>query len=165
VGGDHDEPPVGATTAQGLLVVCHSRGGSTRHLAEAAAEAARQAAGIPVRVLAAEAAAPPDVMAAGGILLATPARFGFMAGLLKDFLERIYHPCLDRTVGLPYALIVKGDTDVDGAVASVERIVTGLRWRAVLPPLKVVGPVRPSDLEAAAELGATLAAGLEGGIF
>lgn len=88
-----------------------------------------------------------------------------MSGAIKDFFERIYHPCLDKTRGLPYALIVKGDTDVDGAVASVERIATGLTWRRVLPVLKVVGPVESEHREAAAELGASLAAGIEAGIF
>ena len=118
-----------------------------------------------LRVLDAFDAGPEDVRWCGGLLLATPARFGYMSGALKDFFERVYHPCLDATVGLPYALMVKGDTDVDGAVASVERIATGLRWRRVLPPLTVVGDLADADLEAAAELGATMAAGLDAGIF
>jgi NAD(P)H-dependent FMN reductase len=100
-----------------------------------------------------------------GLLLATPANFGYMSGAMKDFFERIYHPCLERGLALPYALIVKGDTDVDGAVASVERITTGLRWRRVLPPVRVVGSPGTGDLAAAEELGATLAAGMAEGIF
>ena len=99
------------------------------------------------------------------ILLVTPANFGYMSGALKDFFERIYHPCLDTTVGLPYGLLVKGDTDVDGAVASVERITTGLRWRRVLPPVTVVGAIGPGDIERATELGAALAAGMAAGMF
>jgi multimeric flavodoxin WrbA len=106
-----------------------------------------------------------DVLWAQAVILGTPANFGYMSGALKDFFERIYHRCLDLTVGLPYALFVKGDTDVAGAVTSVERIVAGLRWKAVLPPLVVVGDVQPTDLEQAGELGATLAAGLDAGIF
>src|SRR5208283_1604397 len=101
-----------------------------------------------------------DVLWADALLLATPAHFGYMSGALKDFFERIYHPCLERTTGLPYALIVKGDTDVDGAVASVQKIATGLRWHLVLPPVTVVGAITAGDLELAADLGATLAAGL-----
>jgi multimeric flavodoxin WrbA len=108
---------------------------------------------------------PDDVLAADGLLLATPAHFGYMSGALKDFFERIYYPCLEKTAGLPYGLIVKGDTDVDGAVASVEKIATGLSWKLVLPPVTVVGAITAADLEAAAELGAGLAAGLGEGIF
>lgn len=149
-----------------LLVVTHSRGGSTATLYDAAVAAARSVpADLAVRAKGAFDAGPDDVSWADGVLLATPAHFGYMSGALKDFFERVYYPCLDHTVGLPFALIVKGDTDVDGARASVERITTGLRWRRVLPPLLVVGELRPQDLEDAAELGATLAAGVAEGLF
>jgi hypothetical protein len=136
-------------------------------LRDVAVEAATAAAGeeVTLRVLGAFDAGPDDVLWAHGVLLVTPANFGYMSGALKDFFERVYHPCLDRTAGLSYALLVKGDTDVDGAVASVERITAGLRWRRVLPPVTVVGDAGPPDLERAAELGATLAAGLAAGIF
>jgi multimeric flavodoxin WrbA len=150
-----------------LLVVHHSRGGTTGALCDAAVEGARDAVGprVELRIQAAPDAGPVDVAWADALLLATPARFGYMAGMVKDFFERIYHPCLETSAGLPYALVVKGDTDVGGAVASVERIVSGLRWRLVLPPVRVVGALEPEHREQARELGATLAAGLEAGIF
>lgn len=106
-----------------------------------------------------------DVLGAAALALATPANFGYMSGAMKDFFERIYHPCLDWTVGRPYVLMVKGDTDTSGAIASVEKIVAGLQWKAVLPTLSVVGDISDGDLETATELGATLAAGLAAGIF
>jgi multimeric flavodoxin WrbA len=150
-----------------LVVVHHSRTGSTMQLCQAALDAATAAVGAEVAIEVASAfdTGPEDVTGCQGLLLATPARFGYMSGALKDFFERVYHPCMDVTAGLAYALIVKGDTDVDGAVASVERIATGLRWRRVLAPLTVVGAVEPHHLEEAAELGATFAAGIAAGIF
>jgi multimeric flavodoxin WrbA len=150
-----------------VLVVKHSRLGTTEQLCDAAVGAAREAVGdaVALRVLGAFDAGPDDVLWAQALLMATPARFGYMSGACKDFFERIYYPCLDRTRGLPYALLVKGDTDTSGAVSSVEKIATGLSWRRVLPPLEVVGDLRPEDLEAAAELGGALAAGVEAGIF
>jgi multimeric flavodoxin WrbA len=161
VGGDASD------RVRHLLVVSHSRTGSTQVLCGAATDAARAAAEdeVELRVLEAFDAGPDDVLWAHGVLLCTPANFGYMSGALKDFFERIYHPCLEHTAGLPYALVVKGSTDVDGAVASVERITTGLRWRRVLPPLAVVGDTTDVDIEQAVELGATLAAGLAAGIF
>ncbi len=108
---------------------------------------------------------PDDVMLASGILIATPANFGYMSGAVKDFFERIYHPCLDQTAGKPYAMIVKGDTDVEGAASSIRRIATGMKWREVLPPLLVVGDIAQADEDEAHELGATLAAGLDAGIY
>jgi multimeric flavodoxin WrbA len=148
-------------------VVQHSRTGQTKQLSDAAIEAARAAVGdtLAVQVLGAFDAGPEDVRRARGVLLATPARFGYMSGALKDFFERIYHPCLEHTRGLPYGLLVKGDTDVDGAVSSVERIVAGLGWRLALPVVAVVGDITAAEIDAAAELGGGLAAGIEAGIF
>jgi multimeric flavodoxin WrbA len=149
-----------------LLVVHHSRTGTTAALRDAVLEgAATVGAAVSVRSLGAFDAAAEDVWWAEAIVLCTPANFGYMSGALKDFFERIYHPCADRTAGLPYALVVKGDTDVDGAVASVERIVTGLKWRPVAPPVAVVGPVTEDARAAARDLGATVAASLDAGII
>jgi len=164
---DEGGPATASAAARHLLVVGHSRTGATQRLHDAAVGAAAGAVGddVTLRVLRAFDAGPDDVLWAHGVLLATPANFGYMSGALKDFFERVYHPCLDRTDGLPYALVVKGDTDVDGAISSIERIVAGLRWRRVLAPVAVVGDVTDADVAQAAELGATLAAGLAAGIF
>jgi multimeric flavodoxin WrbA len=150
-----------------LLVVYHSRSGSTGKLCEAVVAGTVEAAAenVDVRVLGAFDAGAEDVRRSDGVILGTPANFGYMSGALKDFFERIYHPLLEETVALPYALFVKGDTDADGAVRSVEGIVTGLRWRRVLPPVVVVGELLPRHMEAAQELGATFAAGLGESIF
>ncbi len=156
-----------APDGRGLLVVHHSRTGGTWTLTDAAVAGATEAVGgaLDIRVLGAFDAGPQEVLRARGLLLATPARFGYMSGAMKDFFERIYHPCLEETRGLPYALLVKGGTDTSGAVDSVARVATGLAWRRVLPPLEVVGDVDEAHRRSAAELGATLAAGLEAGIF
>jgi multimeric flavodoxin WrbA len=148
-----------------LLIVTHSRSGRTQQLADAVVAGAALGTAAEIRVLDAFDAGPDDVLAAGGVILGTPARFGYMSGAMKDFLERIYYPCLDRTRGRPWALFVKGDTDVAGATSSVERIVAGLGWRRALPVLEVVGDIRPEDLEAAGELGGSMAAGLDLGMW
>ena len=66
------------------------------------------------------------------------------------------------TAGRPWGLYVHGNSDVDGAIRDVERIVTGLRWKAVAEPLRVTGPVDRTVTDAAWDLGATLAATLAG---
>jgi menaquinone-dependent protoporphyrinogen IX oxidase len=161
------DPQTPEVSSKHLVVVVHSRTGSTEQLADAAVAAARSVAGTSIEVTVRDAfeAGVADVRAAHGILIATPARFGWMSGACKDFFERVYHPCLEHTAGLPYALVVKGDTDVEGAVTSVERIAAGLRWRLALPPLAVVGALLPHHLEMARELGAAFCAGVEDGLF
>jgi multimeric flavodoxin WrbA len=159
-----------------LLVVFHSRSGGTRRLLDSALAGARMALGsgedaavekptTELEVKHAFDTGVDDLGGAGAVLIATPANFGYMSGAMKDFFERVYHPCLEQTVGMPYSMIVKGDTDVDGAAASVERIATGMRWRLVLPPVLVVGDATGEQVDAAYELGASLAAGLDAGIY
>jgi multimeric flavodoxin WrbA len=152
--------------ARHLLVVHHSRTGSTAVLRDELLAGAAEAGGdVEVRCLGAFDASPDDVGWAEAVVLCTPANFGYMSGALKDFFERIFHPCLDRTAGLPYGLVVKGDTDADGAVASVERIANGLKWRAIAPPVVVVGALTEGARASARELGAMVAASLDAGII
>jgi multimeric flavodoxin WrbA len=106
-----------------------------------------------------------DVRWCEAIILGTPANFGYMSGALKHFFDTVYYPCLDHTRGLPYCLFVKGSTDTDGAVAAVHKIVQGLAWKEVQPPIAVTGDLTDEDLASCVELGQTIAAGLELGLY
>lgn len=121
-----------------------------------------------VRSRAAPDAGIPDVEDAAGCVIITPERFGMVSGLVKDLLERIYpwfEEVPNRRPGMPYALIAKGGNDGTGAVRDVTRILTGLRWRPVLPPLVIGGALTDGHRSAARELGATMAAGLDADVF
>ncbi len=106
-----------------------------------------------------------DVLQADGIILGSTENFGYMSGLMKDFLERIYYPCLDKTAGLPVAVYIKGGLDGQGAKHSIERILTGLRWKSVQPALVLKGQYQPSFEAQCRDLGTYMAAGLESRIF
>jgi multimeric flavodoxin WrbA len=158
-----------------LLIVYHSRTGGTRQMAEAAAGGAVGEAG--VRLLPASEAGPDDVLAADGLVFATPENLAAMAGVMKDFFDRSYYPVLDRINGRPYAAMICAGSDGQNAARQIARIATGWRLRAVAEPLIVCTRVRteaailapktigPADLARCATLGATLSAGLAMGIF
>lgn len=150
-----------------LLIVCHSPSANVRVLTDAVAAGARDKSidAVEVTVRSPFDTDAEQVQACDGIILGTTENFAYMNGALKDFFERIYYPCLEQTQGLPYALYVKGGQDGQGARASVERIVTGLRWRAVQPPLIMSGPYDDRWRESCHELGMTMAAGLAAGLF
>jgi NAD(P)H-dependent FMN reductase len=152
-----------------LLVVWHPVPPSIHTLRDAALAGIDDAGtGLEVRSLAAPEAGPEDVDAARGLILLTTENFGMVSGLVKDLLERIY-PWFEevphRNPGLPYLLISKGGNDGTGAVRDVTRIVTGLRWREALPPVVIAGPVTEEHLTRVREQAATLAAGVETGVF
>jgi hypothetical protein len=139
--------------AKRLLVLSHSRAGSTARLTEAALGGIAQV----------DAVVPAAIDVADAALVLTPARFGAVAGLTKDLFERIYpwfEEVPDVRPGMPWTMVAKGASDPTGAVRDLERILTGLRWKQVLPPLVVTGDLTDAHLAAAEDLAATLAAGL-----
>ena len=118
--------------------------------------------GVDVVVEPALSATASDLLAADGVVVGTPANIGYMSGALKHFFDGVYYPALDATVGLPYGLYVHGGSDTGGAVRSVERVVSGLRWRRAAQDVVVTGPVDRTAVEACTDLGGTLAAMLLG---
>lgn len=126
-------------------------------------------AGIEVVVRGALEATADDVLAADALVLGTPANFGYMSGALKHFFDRSFLAlggALDEHgtgapahgAKLPYGLWVHGRYDTTGAVRSVQSIVGALPWRPAAPVLEVLGEVGSEHLDAAYDLGATLAA-------
>ena len=105
-------------------------------------------------------ATPVDVLEADGYVLGTPANLGYMSGALKHFFDVVYYPCLESTKRRPYGVFVHGNDDTAGALAGIDKIVTGLEWQLAQAPLSVVGQPTRADLEACWELGASVAAGL-----
>jgi multimeric flavodoxin WrbA len=145
-----------------LLIVHHTPSPFMQAMLEAVVSGANheEIEGVDVVVRPALSATAVDVLEADGYLLGTPANLGYMSGALKHFFDQIYYPVLDATHKRPYALYVHGNEGVEGAVRAVDSVTTGLRWQRVADPLTVVGEPGRADLEAARELGATVAAGL-----
>jgi hypothetical protein len=92
--------------------------------------------------------------------------------MLKDFLERVYYPCEGRIEGRPWSAFVCAGNDGTGAMTGLERIATGLRLRKVHPGfiyrsglLAQRHEVPSSALAQVRELGATLAAGIDAGLY
>lgn len=150
-----------------LLVVYHSQTGHTAAMLDAVLRGARapEIEGVECVVRPALEATVEEVLDADGYLLGTPENFGYMSGALKMFFERIYYPCLDHTQGRPYSLFIRAGNDGHGALTSIERIVTGLRWQCVIPPVIIRGEFEPARLADCETLGETMAAGLEAGVF
>jgi multimeric flavodoxin WrbA len=153
--------------AKQLLVVAHAPSPNTRRLVDAVLAGARHPdiEGVAVRHVPPLEATADDVKAASAIILGTTENLGYMSGALKDFFDRIYYPCLEHTQGLPYALYIRAGHDGTGTRRAVETIVTGLRWRAVRPPLVCRGEFREAFLSQCDELGTYMAAGLDAGIL
>lgn len=150
-----------------LLIVANQPSENTRRLARATEQGANHPDIDNVSILLKEPlqASPNDVLACDGVIIGTTENFGAMSGLIKDFFERIYYPCLEHTQGLPYGLYIRAGNDGDGTLQGIKRIVTGLRWSAIQPGLLLKGNYQSSFEFQCEELGMTMAAGLEAGIY
>lgn len=120
---------------------------------------------VQVRCLRAGDAGPEDLLWAHGLLLGTPENFGYLSGALKDFLDRTFYEVEGKLNPLPYAMFISAGNDGSGAVRAMERIANGYPFVRVHAPLICRGEVDACALQRCEELGATLAAGLEMGIF
>ncbi len=148
-----------------ILIVYQSQGGTMASLAHRFARGAAREEEISVTLRRAGEATLDDLLHCRAIAIGSPEYFGTMAGMIKDFFDRTYTEAQERTIGLPFVLLVCAGNDGRGAITQMERIAAGYKWRQALEHLRIVGPPAEADLQAAEELGHTLAAGTALGIF
>ncbi len=150
-----------------LLLVYHSQSCRTEALAHAVYRGATDPAidGVDTRLQLAGESGLDDLLWADAVILGTPENFGYMSGAMKDFLDRTYYPAQGLVEGMGYALFVSAGNDGTGAVRAIRRIALGYPLKEVVAPIIVRGEVHASNLEACQELGMTVAAGLELGMF
>lgn len=145
-------------------------------MAEAAARAASDPE-VTVRLLRAPDATTDDMLAADGYLFAAPENLAALAGVMKDFFDRVYYGVLERLNGRPYATLICAGSDGENAARQIAQIATGWRLKAIAPPLivctraqtpeAILAPktIGAGDLHRCEELGAAMAVGLAAGIF
>lgn len=164
-----------------VLVVHHSISGGTRALVSAFVAGATATDQCIVATRSAPVASVADVLAADALVFATPENFGYMAGSLKAFFDRVFYACMSdttesgggidsRLAGRPYAVMVCAGNDGHGAMQSIDRIVTGWRLRKAHPGIiarrvggeagSSRGSLSADDLDAARELGELFAEAL-----
>lgn len=150
-----------------LLVVAHAPSPNTLKLREAVAEGARHEdiEQVEVRVLAPLEAGPEDLLWCDAVILGTTENLGYMSGALKDFFDRSYYPCLEKTQGLPFTFYIRAGHDGTGTRRAIDSITTGLRWRLVQEPLLCRGEYQDSFVDDCRELGMLVSASLDAGLY
>lgn len=150
-----------------------------RQMAEAAAAGARAAAlamgeahRLEVRLSPALDTDARIVLSADAYLFCAPENLASLSGEMKAFFDRNYYAVLDAVAGRPYGALVAAGTDGEGALRQIDRIATGWRLRAAVPPLiarngaqtpeAILAPktAAPGVLAECEERGGTLAATL-----
>lgn len=150
-----------------LLIVAHAPSPNTVKLREAVAQGAHHGdiENVEVSVLAPLDAGPEDILSCDAIILGTTENLGYMSGALKDFFDRSYYPCLEKTQGLPFAYYIRAGHDGTGTRRAIETITTGLRWKCIQEPLLCRGDYDEAFEAQCRELGLYVAASLDAGLI
>ena len=108
-----------------------------------------------------------DLLGCDGLALGSPEYFGYMAGKVKDFFDRTYNEVRGRKeiFKKPYVVFISAGNDGRGALASIERICIGYQLKKVYEPVVARGDIAQEILIQCEELGKTLAAGCDAGIY
>lgn len=149
-----------------ILIVYHSQTGNTKRMAEAVARGVTDEGSVAILKQAFDCTCD-DLIDCDGLVLASPEYFGYMAGAIKDFFDRTYeelreHPKVTKK---PYCLVVSAGNDGQGAVMQIDRICKGYRFKRAQKPIISKGAVTDQVLARCIELGRTMAAGCEVGVF
>lgn len=154
-------------TEKSIIIIAHMPSENTRALAQATLKGAQspEINGVTARLITPFEAYATDVLTADAIILGTTENLGYMSGALKDFFDRTYYDCLDKTDGKPMAAFIRAGLDGTGTKRAILSITGGLRWRPVQEPLVCKGEFQPQFIDDCHDLGMAVAAGLEAGVF
>jgi len=144
-----------------ILVVYHSLGGQTKQMAEAVAAGARRVAGTDVVVKTGLEATLDDLLVCDGIALGSPDYFSYLAGGLKDFLDRTYYPSQGKVAGRPAVTFASAGGPPTVVLGVLDQAVKWFKLEKVAESVGVSGKVTPAILAECEQLGRKLAEAVE----
>jgi len=150
-----------------ILVIYHSQTGNTKKMAESVTRGSESINNVNVVLKRASEANLKDLMECDGLAIGSPEYFGYMAGTIKDFFDRTYNEARGRKeiFKKPYVVFISAGNDGSGALSSIERICLGYQLKKVYEPVVAKGEINQDILKRCEELGKTIAAGCEAGIY
>ena len=142
-----------------ILIIYHSQSGNTEAMAKAVYEGAK-AGGAKAILKRAVDAGVEDILGCDIIAIGTPNYFGYMAGMVKDFFDRVWATIRDKVENKPY--VTFGSKGGGGAQAldTVERICDGIKMAKAFDGILATRKPTDEDLAHCRDLGKKLA-GLE----
>lgn len=139
-----------------VLVIYHSQTGNTEAMANAICEGASSTETIVLMKRAIDATAE-DLLACDVVVFGTPNNFGYMAGLVKDFFDRVWLAVQDKVVGKPYVTFGSSGSGDVSALNSVARFCNYFRLKRASEGIIAVENPSAAILERCRELGRQLA--------
>lgn len=150
-----------------ILIVYHSQTGNTEMLAKSVAEGVSLTENALALFRHASHVTAGDIKECDAMVICSPEYFGYMAGAIKDLFDRTYEELKDdpKIWKKPYCVVISAGNDGSFALSHIERICKGYRLKKVQNPIVCKGKVTKEILTQCANLGMTIAEGINGGIF
>jgi len=139
-----------------LLIIYHSQSGNTETMARAVSESASLAGATVVLKRAVDANAD-DLLGCDAVAIGTPNYFGYMAGLVKDFFDRVWLTTRDKVANKPYVTFGSKGGGGRQALDSVERICNNIHMSQVFESVLATRQPSAEVLDECKELGKKLA--------
>jgi flavorubredoxin len=139
-----------------ILVIYHSQSGNTEAMAKAVAEGGK-GAGATVTLKKAPDAGVEDLLGCDAVVIGTPNYFSYMAGMIKDFFDRVWGTVRGQLENKPYAVFGSYGGGGLPAIESVEKICDGLGMKKINDSIGVQRTPTAENLKACKELGKKLA--------
>jgi flavorubredoxin len=139
-----------------ILVIYHSQTGNTEAMAKAIAEGGK-GAGATVTLKKAADAGVDDILNCDAVVIGTPNYFSYMAGMVKDFFDRVWGEARGQLENKPYVVFGSyGGGDLP-AIESVEKLCEGLGMKKMYESIGAQRTPTAENLKACRELGKKLA--------
>ncbi|MFV0478542.1 MAG: flavodoxin [Parahaliea sp.] len=155
-----------------MLIVYHSQSGACAELARAlwrgagdCIDGAGEEATLSVQVLRAWDCDIAQLSHIQGLILVAAENAGYISGGMKNLIDRIFYPAIDRALVLPYALVISAGNDGRNACRQVQKILSGIPFREAQPPLICRGEITGDHRQRCRELGQGFATGVTMGLF
>jgi flavorubredoxin len=139
-----------------ILVIYHSQSGNTEAMARAIAEGGK-GAGAAVTLKKAADAGVDDLLACDAVVIGTPNYFSYMAGMIKDFFDRVWGTVRGQMENKPFAVFGSYGGGGLPAIESVEKICEGLGMKKIYDSIGIQRTPTAENLKACKELGKKLA--------
>lgn len=140
----------------GLLVIYHSQTGNIEAMAKAVNEGALSA-GATVTLKKGAEATSDDLLAFDVVVFGSPVYFGYMAGALKDFFDRVFHTVRGKIDDKPYAAFSSRSARGKQALDNIDRVCNSFKLKKAFEGLVAAGKPSSEVLVECKELGKKLA--------
>jgi len=142
-----------------VLIVYHSHTGSTGEMAKAVCQGAKSVAGVETTLKKAVEANADDLLGCDAVGFGSPVCFGYMAGGLKDFFDRIILGGARGKVNeKPYIAFSSAGRGGKEAIESIDKVCTVFKMKQIGEGVVATSKPTPEVLAECQELGKKLAA-------